>query len=33
MQEDRTKLVTRISAETFASADLNQIFQWLIECQ
>jgi hypothetical protein len=33
MQEDRPKLVARISAETFASADLNQIFQWLIECQ
>jgi hypothetical protein len=33
MQEDRLMLVARISAEISVPADLNDVCQWLIECQ
>jgi hypothetical protein len=33
MNEDRPTLMARISAQISASADLNQVCRWLIECQ
>jgi len=33
MQENRPTLMARISTQISASADLNQVIRWLIECQ
>jgi hypothetical protein len=33
MQKNRPTLMARISTQISASADLNQVIRWLIECQ